>query len=45
MKLQRIVGAQTDIETRLEEFRQRITFIGKEKGIIAEGTHRNANLF
>jgi hypothetical protein len=45
MKLKRVVSAQTDIKTRLEEIRQRITFVSKEKSIIAQRTHGNADLF
>jgi len=44
MKLKRVVGAQTDIEARFEEIRQWITFVRKEKSVVAEGTHCDADL-
>ena len=44
VELQRVVGAQADIEACLEELRNRIPFIRKEQRIVAKRTHGNANL-
>lgn len=45
MELQRIVGAQTDIQTRFEEVRERVPLVSQEKSVVAERAHGNANLF
>ena len=44
VELQRVVGAQADIEACLEELRNRIPFVRKEQRIVAKQTHGDANL-
>ena len=45
LELQWVVRAQANIEPRLEEVRQRISFIRKEESIVAQRAHSNADLF
>ena len=44
VELQRIIRAQTDVEPRLEEVRQRVALVGEEEGVVAERAHRNSDL-
>lgn len=45
MELQGVIRAQANVKTCPEEVRQRVTLVRQEQCIIAEGAHRNANLF
>lgn len=44
MELQRIVRAQTDVQTNLEEVRQWVPLVCQEERIIAERAHSDADL-
>ena len=44
MELQRVVGAQADIQSGLEELLQRIPLIRQEKRVVAQRAHRNPDL-
>ncbi len=44
MKLQGIVRAQADIQSRLEEIRERIPLIRQKQRVVTQGAHRYPNL-
>ena len=44
VELQRVVGAQADIQANLEEVGQRVPFIRQEQRIVAQRAHRNTDL-
>jgi hypothetical protein len=44
MELKWIVRAQADVQTRFEEIRKRITFVGQEQSIVAKRRHGKPNL-
>lgn len=43
-ELQRIIGRQRNVQPALEVFREWISLICEEKGVVAQRRHRNANL-
>lgn len=44
MELQWVIRAQADVQTRLEEVRERVPLIRQEQGVVAEWAHRDTNL-
>lgn len=45
MKLQWVIGTQTDIQSDLEEVWKRVALICQEQRIITQGAHGQPNLF
>ena len=44
VELQRVVGAQTDVQTDLEEVGQRVPLVRQEQRVVTQRAHRKANL-
>jgi hypothetical protein len=44
MKLQWIIGTQTNVQSNFVEVRERIPFVSKEQRIVAQRTHGDTDL-